>query len=91
MKRAFAVEISERALTFLANRPEDIQRFLTASGLDVDDLLASSNDPAILSAALNHLCSDETLAREFSEAENLKPGILLQACATLDPHAASSW
>ncbi len=91
MKRAFALEISERALTFLANRPDDIQRFLTASGLDADELQARSNDSAILAAALSHLCSEEALAREFSEGENLKPGVLLQACATLDPHGSTSW
>ena len=91
MRREFAQEISERALIFLANRPDDIQRFLTASGLDADDLLARSGDSAILSAVLTFLCSDESIAKEFSEEERLKPGLLLQACATLDPHGSSAW
>ena len=91
MRREFAQEISERALIFLANRPDDIQRFLTASGLDGIDLLEGTGDSAILSAVLNHLASEESLAKEFSEEEKLKPGTLLQACATLDPHSSSSW
>jgi hypothetical protein len=37
------------------------------------------------------LADDESLAREFSEAENLKPGQLLQACATLDPNGSMAW
>jgi Protein of unknown function (DUF3572) len=91
MKREYAVEICERALLFLANRPEELQRFLTASGLDGIDLLEGSGDPVILSAVLFHVAGVETLAKEFSAEENLKPGTLLQACATLDPHGSSSW
>lgn len=91
MKRTHALDISERALIFLANRTDDVQRFLTASGLDVDDLQARGSDPSILSAALSFLAEDESLAREFSEAENLKPGQLLQACATLDPNGSMAW
>lgn len=91
MKRAFAIEISERALIFLANRPSDIERFLTVSGLDVDELRARSSDSSILSAALGFLANDESLAKAFSEEENLKPGTLLHACATLDPHGSTAW
>ena len=91
MKRKLALEIAERALIFLANRPPDIQNFLTASGLDVDELQARSEDPAILSAALGFLAGDESLARTFSEEETLKPGQLLQAYATIDPHASAAW
>lgn len=91
MKRAFAIEISERALIFLANRPPDLERFLTVSGLDADELRARSDDSAILSATLSFLANDESLAKTFSEDENLKPGVLLQACATLDPHGSTAW
>ena len=91
MKREYAIEISERALIFLVKRPDGLQRFLTASGLDGIDLLEGCNDSAILAAVLNHLASDENLAKDFSDEENLKAGTLLQACATLDPHGSSSW
>jgi hypothetical protein len=91
MKQAFAVELSERALIFLAERPEELQRFLTASGLDGHTLLARTNESAILGAAINYVANDESLAKDFSIAENLKPGILLNACAILDPHGSMSW
>lgn len=91
MKRAFALEIAEMVLIFLANRPEEIERFLTVSGLDVDELRARMADPAILSAALNFLAGNESLAEEFSRDQNLKPGQLLHAMATLDPHGSSAW
>ena len=91
MKRAFALEIAEMVLIFLANRPEEIERFLTASGLDVGELRARMDDPAILSAALNFLAGNESLAEEFSKDQNLKPGQLLHALATLDPHGSSAW
>jgi hypothetical protein len=91
MKRAFALEIAEMVLIFLANRPEEIERFLTVSGLDVEELRARMEDPAILSAALNFLAGNESLAEEFSKDQNLKPGQLLHAMATLDPHGSSAW
>ena len=91
MKRAQAEQISERALTFLAERPSDLQRFLTASGLDAVDLLDRSDDKAILMAVLGFVAAEEALAKDFSESEGLKPGTLQSACATLDPHGSSAW
>lgn len=91
MKRTQALDLAERALIFLAGRGPDIQRFLTASGLDADELQARSADEAILLAALSHVAQDESLAKAFSEDERLKQGELLRACATLDPHGSSAW
>jgi hypothetical protein len=91
MKTVQAEEISGRALAFLATRPADLQRFLTASGLDGQELLDKSGDKAILAAVLGFLAGDESLAKAFSESEKLKPGELLQACARLDPHGSSAW
>ncbi len=91
MKKPQAEQIAERALTFLANRPENLQQFLTASGLDASQLMARAEDSEILSAALGFVAANEILAKEFSEEERLKPGQLLNICAVLDPHGSSSW
>jgi len=91
MKKHEAEQISERALAFLASRPHDLQRFLTASGLDATELLDRSDDKAILSAALGFLAAEETVAKAFSEEEGLKPGALITACAILDPHGSTAW
>jgi hypothetical protein len=91
MKRQQAEQIAERALTFLANRPPFLEQFLTASGLDASELIARSDDPDIRTAVLGFVAGDESLAKEFSEDERLKPGQLLQICAALDPHGSSSW
>jgi hypothetical protein len=91
MKRVLAEEIAERALAFLAARPNDLHRFLTASGLDAAELLERREDKAILTAVLGFVAAEETLAKEFSEDEGLKPGVLVQAYATLDPHGSSAW
>jgi len=91
MKKHEAEQMSERALMFLSTRPPDLQRFLTASGLDANELLDKSDDKAILSAVLSFLAADERLAKAFSEEEQLKPGVLAAACATLDPHGSSAW
>lgn len=91
MKKHEAQELSERALIFLVNRPPDLQVFLTASGLDAHELLNKADDKAILSAALSFLAADEELAKAFSTAEGLKPGLLVTACAILDPPGACAW
>ena len=78
-------------MAFLATRPADLQRFLTATGLDADTLLGRSEDKAILAAVLGFVAGDESLAKDFSETAKLKPGELLQACARLDPHGSSAW
>jgi hypothetical protein len=91
MKRELAFEMSERALTFLSERPAELQRFLTASGLAPDELLAGRNDKAILAAVLGFVAADESLAKDFSASEGLKPGALLTACAVIDPHGSSAW
>lgn len=91
MKRDLAFKMAERALTFLSERPADLQRFLTASGLDGDDLLARHDDHAILAAVMGFVAADESLAKDFSESEQLKPGALLNACAVIDPHGSSAW
>jgi hypothetical protein len=91
MKSTQAEEISEHALAYLATRPADLQRFLTASGLDGDTLLDKSEDKAILAAVLGFVAGDESLAKDFSESAKLKPGELLQAYARLDPHGSSAW
>ena len=91
MKRVQAEAISEHALTFLTTRPADLQRFLTASGLDAGELLARSDDKVILAAVLAFVAADESLAKDFSEGLGLKPGVLGNACAILDPHGSSAW
>jgi hypothetical protein len=91
MNRKAALALSERALTFLSARPDDLQRFLTASGMDAEELIERHTEDVILSAALGFLAGDESLAEAFSKDENLKPGMLLNACAVLDPHGSSAW
>ena len=90
MKKPQAEQIAQRALTFLANRPENLEQFLTATGLGTAELMARADSVEILSAALGFVAANEPLAKEFSEDEKLKPGQLLDVCAVLDPHG-STW
>ena len=90
MKKPQAEQIAQRALTFLANRPEILEQFLTASGLGAAELMARADSAEILGAALGFVAANEPLAKEFSADEKLKPGQLLGVCAVLDPHG-STW
>jgi hypothetical protein len=65
MNRKAALALSERALTFLSARPDDLQRFLTASGLDAEELIERHTEDVILSAALGFVAGEEPLAEAF--------------------------
>jgi hypothetical protein len=54
-------------------------------------LIERHTEDAILAAALGFLAGDESLAEAFSKDEGLKPGMLLSACAVLDPHGSTAW
>jgi hypothetical protein len=68
-----AETIGIRAVGFLAEQPDLLQRFLDLSGLDVADLRSRVQDPALLGAILDFILFDETLTRAFAEAAELAP------------------
>ena len=55
------------ALAWLAGRPEDIDRFLTVSGLDLADLRRAAGDPPLLGAVLDFLLANEPLLLDFCQ------------------------
>lgn len=55
------------ALRFLASEPQRIGRFMTMTGLQAADLMATAAHPALLAAVLDHLLFDETLLHLFAE------------------------
>jgi hypothetical protein len=59
------------ALAWLAGRPEDIDRFLAASGLTAGDLRRAAGEPGLLGSVFDFLLSDEPLLLEFCESASI--------------------
>ncbi len=55
-----AETIALQALAFLASEPEEIERFLHASGLEVADLRDHAGETDLLSAVLAFILADDT-------------------------------
>lgn len=60
-----AETIALDGLAFLAARPDDLERFLKLSGLDVPELKRRAGDPDMLRAVLDYLLADDALVTGF--------------------------
>jgi hypothetical protein len=59
------------ALAWLAGRPDDIDRFLAASGLCAADLRRAAGEPELLGSVFDFLLSHEPLLLEFCESASI--------------------
>jgi Protein of unknown function (DUF3572) len=91
LKRHQAEDLADKAVVYLAADLALLDNFLSASGLTAHALLDGSEDNAIRVQALHFLAGDEATAKAFSESAGLKPGVLQNALALMDPHGSSAW
>lgn len=62
-----------RALAFLVEDAERIERFLGLTGVDPGDLRALAREPGFLLAVLDHLAGEEALLLDFAAREDVAP------------------
>ncbi|KAA0970127.1 DUF3572 family protein [Aureimonas fodinaquatilis] len=79
---AGAQEIGVSALTFLAQDPILLQRFLALSGLTVADLRQAAQEPAFFAGLLDFIMGHEKTLMEFAEFANISPATVGAARAT---------
>ncbi|MDE3174888.1 MAG: DUF3572 domain-containing protein [Pseudomonadota bacterium] len=66
-------ELAVAALSFLAQEPDRLSRFLDICGLGPHNLRAAAADPGFLTAVLDYLLGDEPLLIAFAASRNLAP------------------
>jgi hypothetical protein len=71
LTRSAAETLGLKALGWLTNSPEDLQRFLNSSGTLEAELRERASDPVFLAAVLAFLLSEDALLTGFCEAEQL--------------------
>ncbi len=79
-----AEAIAIQALSFLAERPEELERFLALSGIDAVSLRQAAADPAFLGGILDFLLQDEPLLLSFAAESGLAPDTIGTARRRLD-------
>jgi Protein of unknown function (DUF3572) len=79
LSRQNAEEIAIRALSFLANDPEHMSRFMALSGMEPDDIAKNAASSFFQVALLEHLMGDEALLLTFCGNENIAPELIAPA------------
>jgi hypothetical protein len=85
---ATPLDLTIRAVIFLAADDDRMARFLALTGLEAGSLRGLIGDPGLQLAVFDHLASDERLLVEFAQAEGLPPEIVAQARRALGENDA---
>lgn len=72
-RRESAETLAITALSYLAAEPERLDRFLSLTGIGIDELRAAAQEPHFLAGVLEHIASDEALLVEFAKHAEVKP------------------
>ena len=82
-RREGAETLAIAALSYLAAEPERLDRFLSLTGIGVDDIRAAAQEPHFLAGVLEHISNDEALLIAFADHAGIKPAEVERACAAL--------
>lgn len=74
-----ASELAIGALTFLAEDPARLSRFLSLSGMAPDELSRTAGEPATQAAIIEYLLGDESLLLVFAANAQVPPESLATA------------
>ncbi len=81
--RQAAEMLSIQALSFIAEQPEQLSRFLELSGIDAARIRTAANEPGFLAGVLEHMLADENLLVAFADSAGIDPAEIARARAAL--------
>jgi hypothetical protein len=74
-----AETVAIQALSFLAQEPARLGRFLAETGLGPETIRTAAKDKSFLVAVLDFILSDEGLTNDFGAAHEIEPRQLIAA------------
>jgi hypothetical protein len=83
-----AETVAIQALSFLAQEPAQLGRFLAETGLGPETIRTAAKDKSFLIAVLDFILSNDGLVDDFGSAHDIKPRQLIAAREAL---GGSSW
>ena len=81
--RQTAEMLAIQALSFIAAEPERLNGFLGATGLTLDRLRESANEPDFLAGVLEHMLADENRLLAFADSAAVDPAAVARARSAL--------
>jgi hypothetical protein len=72
-----------QALTFLAEEPERLGRFLAMTGIEPAQIRAAAREPGFLAGVLEHMLGDESLLIAFATSAGIDPAEVARARAAM--------
>jgi Protein of unknown function (DUF3572) len=82
--REAAEIVAVQALTFIAEQPDQLERFLNATGIDATQIRAAARERGFLAGVLEHMLSDESLLIAFASSAGIDPAEVARARGAFD-------
>jgi hypothetical protein len=77
--RDAAEMLAIQALAFIAEEPERLNGFVTATGIDIAAIRDAANEPGFLVGVLGHMLGDESLLLAFADSAGIDPASIARA------------
>jgi Protein of unknown function (DUF3572) len=81
--RETAEMLAIQALSFIAEEPQSLSRFLDSSGIPAEQIRAAAAEPGFLAGVLAYMLADETLLRAFADRAGIDPAAIAGAASAL--------
>jgi hypothetical protein len=88
ISRDGAESLAVEALSFLAQEPERLGRFLAASGIGPEMIRGAAADPGFLGGVLDFITADEPLLVAFAQHAGVDPRTVERAHVLLGGHVS---
>ena len=85
-KREAAEMLAIQALSFIAEQPENLGRFLDLTGMSPGQLRGAAQLPGFLAGVLEHMLGDENLLLAFARSAGIDPAEVARAAGALGGH-----
>jgi hypothetical protein len=81
--RETAEILAVQALSFIAEEPQSLSRFLDTSGISAGEIRTAAAEPGFLAGVLEYMLGDENLLRGFADRAGIDPAELGRAASAL--------
>ncbi len=75
--------LAVQALSFIAEEPQSLSRFLDTSGISAGEIRTAAAEPGFLAGVLEYMLGDESLLRAFADRAGIDPTELRRATSAL--------